>query len=299
MSLHHDPQWPRAAHWFKRQNDATDFALLGIPAHSTAITPNKAHTTPEAIRDSLLRYSTWNQTCQIDAAEYLSAADFGDVSNPENQVETAQAVEVALFNSKFLIALGGDNSITFSGVMGLAASVGGLDKVGLITLDAHHDVRDGISNGSPIRQLVEAGLPGNNIVQIGISDFANSKYYADRVKDYGITVIDRAQMRSESIQEIADEALNIAGDNNRVIYVDIDVDVCDRSVVPACPAAMPGGLTADELRQLVALLTSDPRVRMADITEIDASIDAPDGRTLRLAALLILEMATSRALLTV
>ena len=136
-------------------------------------------------------------------------------------------------------------------------------------------------------------------MQIGISDFANSKFYSDRAKDYGITVIDRAQMRSESIQDIADEALNIAGDQHRAIYIDIDVDVCDRSAVPACPAAAPGGLSADELRQLVALLSSDPRVRMADITEIDATIDAPDGRSSRLAALLILEIATSRALLKV
>ena len=181
--------------------------------------------------------------------------------------------------------------------MGLASSVGGLEKVGLITLDAHHDVRDGISNGSPIRQLIEAGLPGEHIVQIGISDFANSKFYSDRVRDYGIHVIDRARLRSDSLQEIASAALAIAGENHRAVYLDIDMDVCDRSVTPACPAATPGGLSADELRQLVALLTADPRVRMADITEIDASIDSEDGRTVRLAALVILEIATSRALL--
>ena len=299
MALHNDPRWPRAAHWFRQEKGEADFALLGIAAHESAITPNSAHTSPDAIRNGLLRYSTWNQTCQIDVADYLSAADFGNVSNPENQSESADEVADALFKSKFLVALGGDNSITYSGVMGLAKSVGGLDKVGLITLDAHHDVRDGISNGSPIRQLIEAGLPGSSVVQIGINDFANSKFYADRVRDYGITVIDRAQIRSESIQDIADGALNIAGENHRAIYVDIDMDVCDRSVVPACPASNPGGISADELRQLVALLSSDPRVRMADITEIDASIDTPDERTSRLAALLILEMATSRALLKV
>jgi formiminoglutamase len=145
--------------------------------------------------------------------------------------------------------------------------------------------------------LIEAGLPGENIVQIGISDFANSKAYAKRVREAGIHVIDRAQMRGESLQEIAASAIAIAGENHRTIYLDIDMDVCDRSVVPACPASVPGGLSADELRQLVALLTADPRVRAADITEIDASIDSDDGRTVRLAALVILEMATSRALL--
>ncbi|MEI6120737.1 MAG: agmatinase family protein [Actinomycetes bacterium] len=300
MALHHDPHWPRAGAWFSAEKEGeVDIALIGVCAHESAITPNSAHKTPKAVRKALQRYSTWNQTCQIDFSEHLVGADFGDVADPENQRNAEYEIEQALFQTNFLIAIGGDNSITFSGVMGLAKAVGGLEKVGLITLDAHHDVRDGISNGSPIRQLVEAGLPGEHIVQIGISDFANSKFYADRVKEYGIHVIDRARMRSESLQDIASTAISIAGENHRAIYLDIDMDVCDRSAAPGCPAATPGGLSADEVRQLVALLTADPRVRMADITEIDATLDSDDGRTVRLAALVILEIATSRALLKI
>ena len=298
MALHHDPHWPRAASWFSTQPQGEiDVALIGAGAHLSAITPNNAHTTPAAIRDALLRYSTWNQTCQIDFADFLTGADFGDVSKPDDQGATIAEIENALYKSNFLIVLGGDNSITFSGVSALAKTVGGFDKVGVITLDAHHDIREGISNGSPIRQLIEAGLPGENVVQIGISDFANSKFYAKRVHEHGIHVIDRAQMRNESLQEVASSAIAIAGENHRAIYLDIDMDVCDRAIVPACPASVPGGLSADELRKLVALISADPRVRAADVTEIDASIDAPDGRTVRLAALVILEMATSRALL--
>jgi formimidoylglutamase len=298
MGLHHDPHWPRAAKWFSTQTQGEiDLAIIGVGAHLSAITPNQAHKTPAAIRDALLRYSTWNQTCQIDFADFLSGADFGDVLKPDDQESTIHELESAMYKCNFLIALGGDNSITFSGVSALAKTVGGFEKVGLITLDAHHDIRDGISNGSPIRQLIEAGLPGSNIVQIGISDFANSKIYAQRAKEYGIHIFDRAHLRNQSLQEVAASAIALAGENHRAIYLDIDMDVCDRSVVPGCPASAPGGLSADELRQIVALISADPRVRVADITEIDTSIDAPDGRTVRLAALVILEMATSRALL--
>ena len=177
MNLHHDPQWPRAGSWFaKALSGEVDIALLGVGAHASAITPNKADTTPNAIREALMRYSTWSQTCQIDFAEILTGADFGDVSKADDQKVSADEIEEALYKSNFLILLGGDNSITYSGVMGLSKAVGGLEKIGLITLDAHHDVRDGTSNGSPIRQLIDAGLPGENIVQIGISDFANSRF---------------------------------------------------------------------------------------------------------------------------
>ena len=43
------------------------------------------------------------------------------------------------------------------------------------------------------------------------------------------------------------------------------------------------------------MLASDKRVRAIDITEIDAALDAPDQRTIRLAALLVLEAAAGLA----
>ena len=95
--------------------------------------------------------------------------------------------------------------------------------------------------------------------------------------------------------DVVAQALEIAGTNGREIYVDLDVDVCDRSVVPACPAAMPGGISADELRQGAFLVAADARVRAIDITEIDSTIDSDDQRTVRLAALLLLEAAAGLA----
>ena len=97
------------------------------------------------------------------------------------------------------------------------------------------------------------------------------------------------------MKKAIEKALKIAGSGGREIYVDIDVDVCDRSVAPACPASVPGGISADEIRQAARLLASDKRVRAIDITEIDAALDTPDQRTIRLAALLVLEAATGLA----
>jgi formiminoglutamase len=215
--------------------------------------------------------------------------DLGDIESPDNsegEARVAQAVSDLRSKHKLLIALGGDNSITYSVARGMWPD---LNKVGLITLDAHHDLRDGISNGSPVLRLMQSGMPGANIVQIGINDFANSREYSERAKSAGITVITREALRTQSIADAVSQALAIAGAGGREIYVDLDVDVCDRSVVPACPASMPGGISADELRQAAFLLGADSRVRGLDITEIDASLDAPDQRTVRLAALLVLE----------
>lgn len=56
----------------------------------------------------------------------------------------------------------------------------------------------------------------------------------------------------------------------------------------------PRGLAAWELRALVRTIAADARVHSADIAGVDATADAPDGRTVRLAALCVLELLTGK-----
>jgi formiminoglutamase len=282
MALPHDPLWPRAASLFSSQVDnRADVMIVGVPASQTSLSPTSAHETPQAIRQALQRYSTAHSDPRVNL-EKISLCDAGDVTSPDGDEAGAIAQLKSIgAKSSLLIALGGDNSITYSGVQATGAT-------GLITLDAHYDLRDGVSNGSPVRRLIEAGLSGKKVVQIGIADFSNSTAYAKRAKEFGITVIPRSELRSKSVEEIWAKALSIAGDK---VFVDFDMDVCDRSVVPACPAAAPGGMSADELRQFAFLAGTSPSVIGADITEIDATKDSADERTVRLASLVVLEMA--------
>jgi arginase family enzyme len=280
MALVNDPLWPRAQSLFKTVVDSPDVTLFGIPASKTSISPTSAHLTPDAIRNALLRYSLAHSNPRVDL-ENLSVKDAGNVASPDDdEIASIDHIKKISNTSKMIIALGGDNSVTYSGFTGSSAT-------GLITLDAHYDLRDGISNGSPIRRLIESGLDGKKVVQIGIADFSNSPEYTKRAKDFGITVIPRSSLRSRSASDVWEEAISIAG--NRV-YVDFDMDVCDRSVVPACPAAAPGGISADEIRQFAFLAGSSSQVIGSDITEIDAAKDSTDERTLRLAALIVLEL---------
>ncbi len=278
-----DAKWPRAHSLISSANSLV--GLIDVPASKTSISQTNAHQTPKAIREALLRYSTYSYSTGKDLSN-LSVQDLGAIKDPDqNEEQTTKAIKSAA--KDLTIALGGDNSITYA--VGLGVFGDDLASAGLITLDAHHDLRDGISNGSPVRRLVEAGLDPMRIVQIGINDFSNSAQYAQLASDLGITVISREMVAEIGIKEACNIALNIAGSAEGPIHVDLDVDVCDRSVVPACPAAAPGGLSAFELRQATRILASNELVRGFDITEIDASKDSDDQRTIRLAALLVLE----------
>ncbi len=277
-----DAKWPRANSLITKE--ASPVGIIDIPAYKTSISKTSANLTPLAIREALSRYSTYSYS--IEAELKVKLNDLGQIEDPDNN-ESSTSDRIASADKDLVIALGGDNSITYGAALGVF--VNQISTAGLITLDAHHDLRDGVSNGSPVRRLIEAGLDPKRIVQIGINDFSNSHEYAALAKRLGITVISRAQVAEWGILKACEQGLEIAGSAGGPIHVDLDVDVCDRSAVPACPAAAPGGISAFEIRQAARALVSDTRVKGLDITEIDAGNDSADQRTVRLGALLVLE----------
>jgi formiminoglutamase len=288
----HDIRWPSGASLLSgaAAKDRRNVGLLGISTYATSVTPRSSASTPDAIRGALERFSTWSFSDGTDLADTMCVVDYGDVRDPDapgGPDRVREAIGGFDDTLELIVLLGGDNAATWHALYALGG--GDLSRYGLVTLDAHLDLRDGESNGSPVRQLLEAGLDGRHVVQVGLADFSNSAFYASRARDEGITVISRDELRTVPIEVAVGRALAIAGAGGRRVYVDVDMDAADRSVAPGCPAAAPGGLSADEMRRFVRAVTSDARVSAMDITEIDVDRDAPDQRTVRLAALLVLE----------
>ena len=287
-----DPLWPRAGNWPAPSGHA-DFAIIGVPTWRTSISATNAGQTPAAVRAMIPRYSTFSHAEPSHAGgRALSFADWGDVSDPDAD-EARTISEVAAVDAELLVALGGDNAATVPTALGRWGDR--MPAAGLVTVDAHYDLRDGVSNGSPVRRLVEAGLAGMRVVQVGISDFANSAEYAARARDFGITVVLRDELLRRPMADVMAEALEIAGSAGGPIHVDLDVDVCDRSVAPACPASVPGGIAAHELRAAARAAGRHGQVESIDLVEVDATADTADARTVRLVALCVLEAAAGLA----
>lgn len=313
-ALPHDPLWPRAGDWPAWTPGArADAVIVGIPTWRTALSPGQAHTTPAAIRDALRYYSadallrvpsvdrslvaddsrgSGNER-PIDASqrgtERLVVLDAGDVPEPDGPGEEAATARVAELaaTASLVIVLGGDNAATVPAALGAWGARSAM--AGLVTLDAHHDLRDGTSNGSPVRRLLEAGLAGARVSQLGIEPLANSAAYRARADEHGITVVTRAELARTPIEAAMTAALDRAASGGGPVHVDLDLDVCDRSVAPGCPASVPGGLSALELRTAARHAGAHPAVTSLDLTELDAARDTADQRTVRLAALCVLE----------
>ena len=150
--------------------------------------------------------------------------------------------------------------------------------MGLITFDAHFDMRDtdhGPMNGNPVRCLLEDGLPGANIAQIGLAPFANTRRMYDDAVAAGIEIWDIEQVLEAGVEAAIDAALEQLS-HVEAIMVDFDIDVIDRAQLPGAPGARPGGLPVADFFRAARRLGEEPRVRLVDLTELDPSLDVSD-----------------------
>lgn len=293
-----DRHWPRADVWLAQDSSDPEILVVGVPNSKASLSPSRADLFPMALRDRLHRFTTFHGEWSIDFGD-VRVRDAGNwpVSELEAPTMPPMVEELAaeMPPVPLRIFLGGDNAITRPLVASLSDD---LSRVGLLTFDAHHDVRTletGPSNGNPIRGLIEErSLPGENVAQIGIHSFANAASHHAYCEKAGIAVATMDQIDRDGVEAVVDQAL--AGLESRcdVIYVDVDIDVLDRAFAPACPGARPGGMSVRQLAAGVRRCARHPRVAAVDIVEVDPTADS-DGQTLDAAAHVLLSVVAGFA----
>ena len=270
--------WPNLSDLFVDKGTDAPVGLVGAPLNMGSVTPGRCDLAPGLLRATLRRIGLYD----VETARELrtKVADHGDVPIARLSIEEATpplvaACKASVKRHELTLLVGGNNAVTRPGVHGLSVP---LDKVGLITLDAHFDMRDtsqGLGNGNPVRALREDGLPGENIAQIGLAPFANSAEMHRDAAASGHLVVNIGDVRAEGI----DRAIGRALDHLRhceVLAVDCDIDVIDRSQIPGAPGARPGGMAAHDFFIAVRSLAGEPRVRLIDLTEWDPPLDSTD-----------------------
>lgn len=293
-----DPQWPRASGWLASGGSATGphLIVVGVPCARSSISPSRADTTPAAVRAALRRYSTFDADLDVDL-EALRVTDAGDVDvaalDGEQLLHATEAGLRGLPAADLVVLLGGDNALTRPAARALLPD---LRRSGLLTLDAHHDVRGlhaGPTNGTPVRGLLDDGLQGGNVVQVGIGSLTNSRAYRSWCDEQGITTVTASQARRLGVATVVRQALDDLAERCEAVYVDLDVDVVDSASAPGCPGGRPGGLQPWELLEAAAEAGRHPAVVAVDVVEVDAAADP--GRTVDLAAGCLLRTAAGLA----
>jgi arginase family enzyme len=270
--------WPNLAELIVGAETDAPVGLLGAPLAAGSVTPGACDRAPPLLRETLRRIGRYD----VETGRELDtrAADRGDVPISGLSIEQAtepirEAVADSAEAHALTLLVGGNNAVTRPAVLGLGGS---LDEIGLITLDAHFDMRDtseGLSNGNPVRALLDDGLPGANIAQVGLASFANSAEMHRDAVDAGNLVITIGDVRREGIAHAIAHALDHVAHCDALV-IDCDIDVIDRSQLPGAPGARPAGMAVADFFCAVRKLASDPRVRVIDLTEWDPSLDPTD-----------------------
>jgi formiminoglutamase len=253
-------------------------AILGAPMEAGSVTPGRCDLAPETVRRALRRFSTYN--VETGSELFFPVRDLGDVpvqgvSPADGFAPIRDSAAASVAEHRLTLLIGGNNAVTRPAVHSLGLP---LAKVGLITLDAHFDLRDtagGPMNGNPIRCLIEDGLPGANICQIGLAPYANTaRMHSDAVA-FGIGVYTMADCFERGMFAVLNHALARFVHLDALV-VDFDIDVIDRSPGPGAPGARPGGMPASMFFAAARRLAADSRVKLVDLTEFDPSLDVSD-----------------------
>ena len=271
-------RWPNLSELIIGKEKSAPVGLVGAPLAAGSVTPGRCDLAPQLLRRTLRRIGCYDVETRREIRTHV--ADRGDVDLKGLTIEQAtgpirDAVEFSASLHELTLLIGGNNAVTRPGVLGLGLP---LEKVGLITLDAHFDMRDtheGLSNGNPVRALIQDGLPGSNIAQVGLASFANSRAMHDDALAAGNMVVTMEEIRLNGVERAVEKALAQVA-HCEAIVIDCDIDVIDRSQFPGAPGARPGGMAVTDFFRAVRRLASEPRVKVIDLTEWDPPLDTTD-----------------------
>ena len=258
------------------QDASAPVAFLGAPMGLGSITPGRCDLGPETVRAACKRMSVYDLETETDLSP-LKVFDAGDADiaglEPAASLAPLRArLEPLIRKHALTLVIGGNNAITRPCVHALDST---LQRVGLLTLDAHFDLRDtdcGLTNGNPLQALLEDGMPGVHIAQVGLLPFANTKKAHEKAKRAGIFVQTGEDWDAMGTHVI-EQALETLAERCDVIHVDFDIDVIERGCMPGAPGARPGGISPNTFFQATRLICAHPKVRSVDLTEFDPSLD--------------------------
>lgn len=251
-------------------------AVIGAGLNERSLTPGRCDLGPKAFRAVLPRFSTYD----VETGRELQTRvhDAGDVGlkavTPADAFGSVRDAVRAQGGRALTVLVGGNNAITRPGVHGL-----GLERTALLTLDAHFDLRDtdqGLTNGNPVQALLEDGLGGERISQVGLAPFANTRRAHEKAKAAGISVRTARACRERGLAAVVAEELARLSALAEVIYVDFDIDVIDRSQWPASPGARPGGVSVQDFFDATRVVGAHSKVKAVDLTEYDPSLEIGD-----------------------
>src|SRR6266851_5761256 len=191
-------------------------------------------------------------------------------------------VRAVLDRGALPVVLGGDHSITYPVVRGFT------EQLHVIHFDAHsdyapfvHDLR--FTNGHAFRRIAPMKHV-ESLTQVGIRSLRHSPAMIEDSINDGNRVVTMPEFH-----ELGPRGLARVVPEGAAVYVSIDVDVLDLSLVPGCVSAEPNGMSYADLRDTLRAIAEHSRVIGFDFVEVNPQLDVGTGVTSYLGAHTVIE----------
>jgi len=194
---------------------------------------------------------------------YTSAAVAVTNETPEAMIDRVEAVaREYIHDGKFLVALGGEHTVA---VGSFRAHRGRYDKLSVLAIDAHADLRDEYqgsryNHACGLRRILEDA----GVTQVGLRSAAVEE--AELIRARNLPYFSPKAYRALGSPEPVVDTL---ADN---VYVTIDLDGLDIGPMSAVGTPEPGRLTWDEATDLLAAVASRRRIVGFDVTELSPDL---------------------------
>jgi agmatinase len=266
-----------------------DVVIIGAPFDGGTSYRSGARFGPQAIRmtDYLAHDgSRPSLALRTDGLKDLRVVDAGDVEMFSGDAATAcQALEAVVTKvaatGAIPVMLGGDHTITWPDVTGVARAVG-WGKVSVLHFDAHADTGDIefgslIGHGQPMRRLIESGAArGDRFLQIGLRGYWPPPDVLEWMAQQGMRSYEMTEIVHRGLNTCLTEAFDIATDGCDGVFLSVDIDVCDPGHAPGTGTPEPGGLSARELLDSVRRICLELPVVGIDVVEVSPPFDHAD-----------------------
>jgi len=183
-----------------------------------------------------------------------------DTSGPAGMIDrVAAAAQQVISAGKFPVMLGGEHSVTLGMIRALLKTH---PDMGVLQLDAHADLRDSYL-GSPynhacVAKRIQELCP---LVQAGIRNMSAEEF----------SFLSLSQVKSCSARHMqgnTDWVAKIIENLPQKIYITIDLDVFDPSIMPAVGTPEPGGLGWYDVLTLLRTVCRERQIVGCDIVEL-------------------------------
>ncbi len=253
-----------------RNPDTARVVLLPVPYDATSTYIKGSRIGPAAILDA--SYQLENYDIETNSEPYKvgihTAEPVTENSSPEKMIAAVHDKTAEyLSKDKFVVTIGGEHSVSIGAIQAHAEKV---KDLGVLQLDAHADLRDEYQgskfNHACVMARVKEFCP---VVQVGIRSMdiaekkslvAGSVFFAEDIHK------DRSYIKSV-IDKLTDN-----------VYITIDLDVFDPSVIPSTGTPEPGGMLWYDVLALLKTVCKKKNVVGFDIVELcpNENNKAPD-----------------------